>query len=331
MKINYTIALLMSNEKNNFQNLSKSINISPSSIQRELESHPIEIKDIISFVPHIFGDASLKLLIDDTLVKKEYAKCIEETKIHFDSSKKIYVNSYCLVAAMLSNGDFAVPITFKLWLTKDRKKYELAQDLILQIMQYVKLEIVLMDGLFANKNMIEWLNCHNLNFEMRFHSNRIISDKKNKAQVKNFKNLKPKGRRHSRTIKIKWHKFDLYLTSVKHVNKDGCIKFSYQIANYKAISAVHVHAYRIRWHIEKFFRTAKQYLGLQDCISVKLSKQLAHFQNIFFAYTILQYFMKQKTKFSCPEDVISFFKSKKHRLLAYLKSLVDQIFSVVYA
>ena len=45
-----------------------------------------------------------------------------------------------------------------------------------------------------------------------------------------------------------------------------------------------VKLYRIRWKIEMFHRTAKQYLGLSDCQMRNIESQLQHVLNVMLAY-----------------------------------------------
>jgi hypothetical protein len=57
----------------------------------------------------------------------------------------------------------------------------------------------------------------------------------------------------------------------------------------------HILAYEHHWPIEKFFRTAKQHLGVRDCQSTSIKKQRAH---IFGFYRIRSTKDIQKEKIS---------------------------------
>ncbi|MBS1986843.1 transposase [Candidatus Dependentiae bacterium] len=54
------------------------------------------------------------------------------------------------------------------------------------------------------------------------------------------------------------------------------------------------HFYEYRWSIEKFFRTAKQKLSLNDCQFRKQKLQENHLLNVLFAYALLQHERKQR-------------------------------------
>jgi transposase len=65
----------------------------------------------------------------------------------------------------------------------------------------------------------------------------------------------------------------------------------------------HILAYEYRWTIEKFFRTAKQHLGIQDCQSTSIKKQRAHIFATFLAFIELEVQKIYKKKKS-PEQVL---------------------------
>jgi len=80
----------------------------------------------------------------------------------------------------------------------------------------------------------------------------------------------------------------------------------------------------MRWNIEKFFRTAKQKLGLNDCMVRNKEGQKKHVYNVFFAYSLLQ-IEKVKQKAKNVETVIKSIKSYKfddlqHRFIPSIKN-----------
>lgn len=324
----YSIALLLSIKIKNLTNLSKTLGVSDDQIKRELKNDPIEVKDILELCKNVFQNKKISALADDVLLKKEYSEVIEGVQYHFSSSKRIRINSQCIVVITLSDGRTTIPVSFKLWMSQGTyKKTDLLQQLLTEMQQYIEIDILFADGLYATRNMIQWLIYKKLKFEMRFHSNRVVTFKRHKAQVKELHKLKPNGKRLARTISISWYGMELFLTAVKFINEDGSIFFRYQISNYKAKSRQHANAYKQRWKIEKFFRTSKQYLGLQDSTMRKFSDQSLHIQHVFLAYTIIQLFMKLNTHFPNPEAVIKYFRSKNQRWLIAQLSSLDQIFA----
>jgi hypothetical protein len=98
----------------------------------------------------------------------------------------------------------------------------------------------------------------------------------------------------------------------------------YQAATYKAKPSEHVRAYKIRWTIEKLFRTSKQSLGLQDCISTSLEVQLNHVTSVLLAYSLLQLECKVQ-RFSSPEEAIRSLRAKKLDFLQRRFARVHQL------
>lgn len=116
---------------------------------------------------------------------------------------------------------------------------------------------------------------------MRFHSNRVITYNQFKGQIRHYEKLKLSGRRPMRTVKANWYNMALHFTAFRRVNKCDRIIITYQVSNWKCSAREHVRAYEYRWHIEKFFRTAKQHLGLNVCQSRKAILQQNHLLNVF--------------------------------------------------
>ncbi len=58
---------------------------------------------------------------------------------------------------------------------------------------------------------------------MRFHSNRIITEGKDRKKVRDHKNLQLKGKRKSKTIKTTWSGMTIYVTTVKRTRKNSTI------------------------------------------------------------------------------------------------------------
>ena len=145
---------------------------------------------------------------------------------------------------------------------------------------------------------------------MRMHKNRKVFFNNKHQVLAGIKELQLKGRYKARTIKVVWHELALYITAHKRIDKHNEATIVYQVATYQAAPSEHVSNYKKRWPIEKMFRTSKQFLGLQECFSTKLDKQLNHVSSVLVAYALLN--IKQKTNhFKTPEDALRYVKSKK--------------------
>lgn len=293
--VTYPIALLLSiSTKKNFESLGRYFEISGDTISRILATDAVTMHDLIAFCKTIFKEKSLYLLIDDTLITKIYSRVIEGTCDNYDSSNKVSKRSFCSVVAMLSDGKTAIPITQELWISLEfkplvyQKKWEIAQELISKIRPLVRIKMVVMDGLYAIVAFIKWLNQNQINFEMRFHANRAILYKGIKGQIKKHPRFKINGKNPKRTAKIIWNNITLHATGFRRLMKNGRFSIVFQIANYKASANQHIQTYLYRWNIEKFFRTAKQKLGLNDCMARTQETQENHIMNVFLAYAFAQ-------------------------------------------
>lgn len=264
-------------------------------------------KDLMALVRRYFNPKlRWYIIVDDTLTNKRYAKLIEGVGRNYDSATGTYYTSLCSIVVMVTDGIIAIPIDHKLWIEKAfagdeyKTKIEIAKELIANVASNLDITYVLADGLYASADFITWANQEQYKINMRFHSNRKINVSGQEVQVKKYF----EGSKKDRVIEATWRGLSLYIIMHKHLNKRRNEKTVYLVSNYNAGSVkAHSRAYRKRWAIEKFFRTAKQRLGMQDCQSRKKIVQENHIRCVFLAYAILQ--IKRKLKgLGSPEAVI---------------------------
>jgi DDE superfamily endonuclease len=321
----YPISLLLSTHKKTAEGLAQLLGISGDTALRILKDECTTWEELVDRTKHYFGTDRVSVIIDDSLIKKMHSKFIAGSSDNYDPVTKQTYRSICTVVALLTNGKEALPVVHNLWINREfsqdqyQTKVSIAQDLIEKLSTKVSINIVLMDGLYATFGMIRWLNKRKLYFEMRFHANRIIATNFGildyTVRISECKELKLKGKKRCRTIKNLWKGELVYVTSVKRYTKDGFDRIVYQISNCPLLARDHVKAYDIRWYVEKFFRTAKQHLGLADCQSRKKYAQENHIYNVFFAYAILQA-ERKKMKCKTPEEALHKLKSKKSLFLS---------------
>lgn len=335
-KLSYPISLLLSTDtKKTAESLAKVHNKSRDTMLRRLEYDCVTLYELVKIAIIFFASDHLYLIIDDTTISKRHSKCIEGSCDNYDSSTGRTQRSICSVTVMLSNGRVALPIHHSLWVQKEiagsgyKTKIEIAQDLIGLLSRLIRIKGVIIDGLYSSKKMIRWLDQRNIKFEMRFHSNRVITEgpDKKKVKVREHKKLQLRGKRKARTVSTTWDDIPVYVTAIKRVRKNSTI-IVYQVSNAKMSARDHIRIYGYRWKIEMFFRTAKQSLGLTHCQSRKRVRQEHHIYNVFFAYIMLQ-FERKKRRLKTPEDALRKLKLKGHLLLKYLFAASDQIFQVL--
>ncbi|MBA3954502.1 transposase [Candidatus Dependentiae bacterium] len=293
-KLLYPISLILSTEiKKTAQSLAKASSTSSSTMLRRLDHSCVTVDDLIVLAKKYFGNSKLSIIIDDSLISKRYSKFIRGSGDNYDTTIKQTYRSVCFIAIMLTDGHYSLPLDHKIWMREKfvesyRSKEKLAQELLGKIRHHWPHAIVLMDGLYATPTMFAWLNENKMRFETRIHSNRVIEHKGTKAGIKKHPALQLKNDWKRKTIKAIWKGIGLYITVVKRKLKKGSYIITYQASNYKSLARTHMSNYSYRWNIEKFFRTAKQSLGLAHCQSVKQKLQENHIMNVFGAFAILQ-------------------------------------------
>lgn len=332
-KLTYPIALLLStSRRKTFEALGRDIGISGDTIIRRVNKSATTVDELVLYAKKLFKKKAY-LLIDDTLILKIYSRYIEGACDNYSSSDGRSYRSLCSVVAMITDGNTALPIDQVIWTSAEfsqttyKKKWELAQVLIKKIQGLINIKAVVMDGLYDTHAMIQWLISNNVPFEMRFHSNRVIEYKGMRSQIRESEPLQLSGKRPKRKIRASWYKINLYFTALRRRIRNGEFITIYQVSNYKASAREHVQIYGYRWNIEKFFRTAKQKLGLNDCQSLKQETQEKHIMNVFLTYILVQ-FERKKNKLKNPEAAIKSLKQRNfHELKSYfLRS--GQIFGI---
>jgi hypothetical protein len=334
----YCVLLIKSREKKNFTSLGKIIGKSHDTVSRLLPDKNETVIRLQRIAQHEFRHAKkLFLSGDNTKIKKEYSSHIEGTSLQFDSAQKRSTTGYDVFAGMLSDGKRSYPIYLEFVEKKEANNPEQTTPehlkmLIRKVQEMFpdKEIVVVLDGAFATIDLITWFLQNNVNYEGRIHKNRRVTYKGNRVVLSEIAELIPVGRQCARTIKAVWHELTLYFTAQKRVDKHGNITIVYQVATYHDKPINHVNTYKKRWEIEKFFRTIKQKLGLQDCFSTKKSTQINHVLSVAFAYSLTRLEQKRK-KLPTPEDALRALKLKKVSCLIRQFSALEQIFRGVYA
>ena len=323
LNLQYPILLIKSTTKRSFEALGRLIDRSGDTIARNLAEAAGSYRFMQEISQKAFNNNKVIFVsIDDTLIKKMFSMFMEGSGYFFDSKLGRRIMAYRLMVGMATDGHYAFPIAgdflFSKELFKDAKKmkFNLFKKIVLLAYELYpdKKIIIVADGAFPTIETLTWLVQNNIRFEMRLAKNRVIDWKGKKIKVRDIKKLYPKGRQMSRTIQAQWHNLNVFISAERRIDKHGEETFVYQIANYEALPNEHVKTYKRRWPIEKFIRTSKQYLGLQECFSTKIETQKNHVASVFLAYAIAQLEMK-KRKLKTPEEAIRALKKKNVNLL----------------
>ncbi len=333
----YPVALLLSiGSRKSCEILANAIKKNGDLLRRLLKNPPTTLQEFVAIAKELFGFRNVYLIIDDVIILKIYSLLIEGTSDNYDPSTGNTGRSLCAVVGLLTDGISALPISHELWTAKEfdaqnyATKVELAQRVIMQILPLIKISMLLADGLYATYQMFSWLNAQKINFEMRFHSNRIVDCKGQSHPLKEHPSLRLNKSRERRTVLGSWKGISLYFTALLRWTKKSGSIIVYLVSNLQAEPRQHARFYKYRWHIEKFFRTAKQKLGFSDCQSRKIAIQKNHILNTFVAYAILQLERKRR-KLKNPEAALRRIKLKSCTQIINHWSAPGQIFGPVFA
>lgn len=333
----YVASLIKSTGQKNFSSMAKESKTSADTMFRFLRpSEEINAITISIAKKEISKFKTIVCAIDDTMLKKTYAQAMEGAKKHYDTKIFQSVTSYKIQIMAISDGKNAIALQTE-FMISENMSYGLFKEAVTHQMIKKAKElfpdqkiIFSADGAFSTVNILKQCVETNTNVEMRMHSNRVVTYKNEDISLKKIRDLKLKGRQKSRTIKIKWHDINLYITAELRTDKYGNRTIVYLVSTYFAKPNVHVKNYKKRWPIEKLFRTCKQYLGLNECRSRKLEIQKNHVASVFLAHAFLIFEMK-KRKLKTPEDALRALKLKKVDFLNAQLSSFRQIFGDIYA
>jgi Transposase DDE domain len=329
----YPIMLIVSIKKS-FEALGEKIGKTGRTISRWLRSAS-EYYDQIMIIAHnnFAGKKELILIFDDTLIKKIHSKLIQGCGLFFDTKICRRIMAHKLLVAMLTDGKIALPLCGTFLFPKEllpepkETKYEWMQRIILAIVKgFPKTKIIVTaDGAFASKEFLRWCVKNTIATEVRMRSNCVVWIKGKKIALRDIQHIRPKGRQTARTIAVLWHNIPLFITAQRRTDKHNKESIIFQAATYSAKPCNHVKIYRIRWNIEKFFRTSKQHLGLQNCSSRKIETHRSHVASVLLAYALIQC-DQQKQKLPTPEAAIRAAERKNNKgLLAYFDRLDQYI------
>lgn len=222
------------------------------------------------------------LVIDDSCIPKPYATIMHGIEYVYSSLFGRTVKGFSYLFIVWTNGEITIPLNFAQWIPESlcddgqyKKKCKIAQTLTNQVKDKVSCKTILMDGLYQSIEMMIFLDTLGLTFYMRLPRNRTVSTTKDGKPVslKMNKKFRLQKNQRSKTWKAYIKGIFCYITAEKRKKRNGEYDTVYIVSNRRYHSPKTIIAiYEKRWYIEKFFRTAKQSLGLQDCQAISIQK-----------------------------------------------------------
>lgn len=317
---NYSKAILTTTEKKKSTSaISRELNKNQSTVSRALKEFDLSAENFKPMIHKIFGNAELTAIGDDTSIDKRHSKEIEGTSSMIDQSTKTFANSYKIIAFGLTDGKRFLPVDLEQWVSKDimgtgyLTKVQLAKKLVSTISNLgIKIKQYVFDGLYSSEEFINYLNDLNHKFVMKARNSLVIKFNGQFVKLSQCKELKLKSHQNQKTIQALWRGKLWYFTAVKRCGKHG-EKTIYLISNFKAKPITYRKIYDSRWVIEKFFRTAKQFLGLKDSSSRIASVYTNHIKCVFFSYGLLLIILRH-FKLKSPEEALRKVQAQKTSL-----------------
>lgn len=319
----YVKALLLCPEKKVCTNLSDTLNRSHDSVQRSFACAAAKQEDATQLLRAValneLNANETYLIHDDTQLTKLYAKAIEGLDVGFDGSLGRAALGLKVVTSLLTDRHINIPIEAIPFVSKDlaqasyRTKSDIAIDVTKHVIKHFKIKRLLADAHFATTCMIDFLHAYQINYLMKIPRSRVVTIDGITGQLKNILRLKKNNR--VKSAKGIFNGIECYFYVIKIYNGSTI----YLVSNDPVDPYKVVELYRIRWNIELFHRTAKQYLGLGDCQMRSIEKQRQHILYVMHAYALASVQMALMN-LACVEDVINHLRTVKSSCLVNRKS-----------
>jgi len=256
------------------------------------------------------------IIVDFTRLEKSKDAQTPLTTWDRDGRRNGTNNGYSTAFCVWTNGKITIPLTFCFWenrLSSNEdyvSKKQLTQDLILAVVAKLGYLETIVDGEFSNYDMLKFFAENRLDFTAHIARNRKVSSLEGEStQLQQHHALRLVKNQKSRTMAAYLAGRIYDFTAVRQKTRNGKSKIVYIISSSTRLAKEHVKIYALRWEIEKFFRTTKQSLGLEDCQTQKLSGIVARIVAVNLMYTALEE-VKILKKLSSPEGVLRVLRSK---------------------
>lgn len=213
------------------------------------------------------------LMIDDTVISKQFAKKIENVAWIFDSVVGRSILGISLVMIAWSNGKVTIPLAVKVY-QKDNRKTKI--DLAVELIEYakklgIKPKYVAFDSWYTAAEILKKIKDCDWIFVTRLKRNRKLDSVPVREIYRN-----PYWIKRGKLVS------GLEVLVVRNGKK-------YFATNDLSLSKKELlFLYKGRWKIETVFRALHDKLGLDECQARKLSSQTAHFHLCLLAYIALE-------------------------------------------
>jgi hypothetical protein len=273
------------------------------------------------------------LLLDFTMINKFFSDKIPGVTYDLNGVGKRVTKGFSAGVIFWSNGSIVIPFDFALWQRKKdanelyQKKTEIVKRLIQKAQELgIIFSEVKLDGAFASLDMLLFFIQKNIGFTIRIPENRKVEIQGVLNSLRDHPVLKMRRNQKYKTALGTYKGIPLFFTAHKRNGKDKKKEVVFIVSNVDRTVKEHVEAYNLRWPAEKFFRTAKQSLGLADCQSIDPKKQRLHVFLVMATYTVLGV-MKIDQKKKSIEKVLHPIRHQKFNTRAFDFTEFNETFS----
>jgi hypothetical protein len=268
------------------------------------------------------------LILDDVIVPKPFSRFVAGTYVDYDYTQKRYIRSHRILVVIWTNGTIYIPVAFAFWHHRDfvrryRTKNQIARILVYYVVRHhIPFSYLTFDNWYASKQNLNLFNKLGITFVTRLRKNTWIIHEDMKQKVSQLTRYEchyyDELNAYVRQFEVKYPRFGTgSLAVVKNDKHEEPGKTKYLFTNDLSFTNREmILRYRSRWHIEVFFRTCKQYLGLSACQAQMMPQVILHVRMVFLAYTLTQLLMA--------DDSISMEQMQKHLRSLHCLYLPDE-------
>lgn len=222
------------------------------------------------------------LIIDDTIISKQFAKKIENIAWLWDSKVGHSILGIDLVLLAWSNGKVTIPLALKVYQKKENKtRIDLAVELICYAKRIgIKPKYITFDSWYAADKIFKAVEKCGWKFVTQLKSNRKFQSVPLKEVQRNpYWIMQGKISGGTEVIVVRNGKKYFATNDLRSSKKEI-------LSRYKG-----------RWEIETIFRMLHSKLGLDECQMRKLNAQIAHYNLCMMAYVVLrnESYIQEKT------------------------------------
>lgn len=273
--ISYVKGLLCVFENATCMSLSEISKCSHDSLARVLNGQKLTWQILlISFILRTFGKLQDGyLIIDDTVISKQFAKKIENLSWVFDSKIGKSILGLNLVMIAWSNGKVTIPLAFRVYQKNSGKsKIDLACELLKEAKKLrIKPRYVVFDSWYAAARLFKTIKWCRWKFITQLKNNRTLNGIPLKETARNPYWIIEGNLTGGFKVIVVRHGAKYFATDDLSLSKREILS-----------------GYKGRWEIETVFRMLHSKLGLDECQARKLGAQTAHFHLCLMAYIALE-------------------------------------------